>query len=233
MRAVLMGAGPLTRMTAEILIRRGADVVIIEEDRAVIEALQDDLDCAFIHGDGSRPNILREAGPSDRAILFCLSDNDQSNILASLVGRSLGFGRVFTKIEDSEFEHICLELSLEDTIIPDRHVAQILSGIAEGAGSADFSSFLKHGLRLFTLVAGEGEEGTVDELNLPGGAEFVCVYRSERAMLSREVASIRKGDEVVLIVHENHMQELQGRWGTSPSPDSENEGSLRSAEGGT
>lgn len=210
MKAVLLGAGPLTRMTADILIRRGADVVIIEEDRETIEALQDHLDCAFIHGDGSRPQILREAGPSPDAILFCLSDNDQSNILASLVGRSLGFGRVFTKIEDSDFEHICLELSLEDTIVPDRHVAQILSGIAEGASPADFSAFFKNGLRLFSFIAGEEEEGPADEFDLPGQSKVVCIYRSDEAFVRN--MEIKAGDEVVVLVNEDRMPELERRW---------------------
>lgn len=51
----------------------------------------------------------------------------RSTILASLVGRSLGFKRVVTKIEDIEFEHICKELGLEDVIVPSRTVGRLLA----------------------------------------------------------------------------------------------------------
>lgn len=53
--------------------------------------------------------LLREADPSRTDFLFCLTGNDQTNILASLAGRSLGYGRVVPKIDDPEFEHLCIE----------------------------------------------------------------------------------------------------------------------------
>ena len=74
--------------------------------------LSQELDCGFICGDGSRPAILREADPQHTTVLYCLTGDDKSNMIASLVGRSLGFGRIVTKIDDPELEHICLELGL-------------------------------------------------------------------------------------------------------------------------
>ena len=65
-------------------------------------------------------------------MLFCLTGSDQANIISSLVGRSLGFGRVVTKINDPEFEHICIELGLEDMIIPARTVGRHLAEMFEG-----------------------------------------------------------------------------------------------------
>ena len=108
MRAVFVGAGSLTVNTARVLLKRGHDVVLVERDRDTIDDLEDELDCGFIHGDGSRPMILREADPEGSDVLFCLTGDDQTNIIAGLVGRSLGFERVVTKIENPEFEHVCI-----------------------------------------------------------------------------------------------------------------------------
>jgi trk system potassium uptake protein TrkA len=47
------------------------------------------------------PNILREVNPEQTDFLFCLTDSDQANVIASLVGRSLGFKRVVTSIRRS------------------------------------------------------------------------------------------------------------------------------------
>ncbi|MEJ2690601.1 MAG: NAD-binding protein, partial [Deltaproteobacteria bacterium] len=44
-----------------------------------------------MQGDGSHPNILREVNPEQTDFLFCLTNNDQDNLIASLGGRSLGF----------------------------------------------------------------------------------------------------------------------------------------------
>jgi trk system potassium uptake protein TrkA len=59
------------------------------------------MDCSFLQGDGSQPDILREVNPEQTDFLFCLTDSDQANVIASLVGRSLGFNRVVTSIRRS------------------------------------------------------------------------------------------------------------------------------------
>jgi trk system potassium uptake protein TrkA len=127
MRAVFIGAGSLAVVTAKLIRERGEEVVIIEQDKERIDALSEEVDCGFLHGDGSKPAMLREADPEHTDVLFALTGNDQANILASLVGRSLGFKRVVTKIEDYEFEHICKELGLEDVIVPSRTVGRYLA----------------------------------------------------------------------------------------------------------
>lgn len=105
MRAVFIGAGELATITARQLLKSGYDVVIIEKDKERIDELSTELDAGFIHGDGSKPAILREADPAATDFLFCLAGNDQSNIIASLVGRSQGYQRVITRIEDPSYEH--------------------------------------------------------------------------------------------------------------------------------
>lgn len=134
MRVVFIGASSLAVVTAKLMRERGEEVVIIEHDKDHIDALSEELDCGFLHGDGSKPAILREANPEGTDVLFALTDNDQANILASLVGRSLGFKRVVTKIQDAELEHICKELGLEDIIVPSRTIGRFL---AERYGSKE------------------------------------------------------------------------------------------------
>ncbi|MCI5120475.1 MAG: hypothetical protein D3908_04625, partial [Candidatus Electrothrix sp. AUS4] len=72
----------------------------------------------FAPHDGSQPDILREVNPEQTDFLFCLTDSDQANLIANLVGRSLGFKRIVTSIDDPQFVGICHELGLKDTIIP-------------------------------------------------------------------------------------------------------------------
>lgn len=68
--------------------------------------MSEDMDCSCLQGDGSQPNILREVNPAQTDILYCLTDSDQANVIASLVGRSLGFKRVVTAVGDAQFEHL-------------------------------------------------------------------------------------------------------------------------------
>jgi len=201
MRVVFVGADGLSVATAELLIARGHEVVIIDRDKDVIEALSDHLDCGFVHGDGSRPAILREASPRGSDLLLCLTGDDQTNILASLVGRSLGFERVVTKIEDQELEHICLELGLEDTIVPSRTIARYLADTAEGLNLLELSAMVKHGARVLSFVVREDQQHPIEELELPERSRVVCLYRAERFVLPAPDTRLRTDDELVIIAH--------------------------------
>ena len=213
MRAVFIGASSLSAVTAKFLHQRGHEVVIIERDAERIRSLREEMDCGFLHGDGSKPAILREADPPQTDVLFALTNNDQANIIASLVGRSLGFKRVVTKIQDSEFEHICIELGLEDTIVPSRTIGRYLADMFEGHDPLQLSASIKDEARVFSFVAKEGDEKAVRDLDLPKGSRVMCLYRAERFVMTDDDTRLKTDDEVVLLAHRDSLEELEKRWG--------------------
>jgi trk system potassium uptake protein TrkA len=212
MRIVFIGAGNLTVMTAHRLLEQGHDVVIIEKLKSRIDELTEQLDCGFLHGDGSKPAVLREAGPENTGILFCLTGNDQVNILASLVGHSLGFPRVVTKVEDPELEHICAELNLEDIIVPTRTISRYLADMVAGRDILELSSIIKHQARVFSFMVQEGKSYAANELDLPSKTAVICYYRKSEFLLPEEDTVFEEGDEVVLITDNERITELRERF---------------------
>jgi trk/ktr system potassium uptake protein len=211
MRAVFIGAGTLTLTTARDLLTRGHEVVIIERDQHVIDELAQQIDCGLIHGDGSKPAILREANPEQTDWLFCLASADQANIIAALVGRSLGFKRVVTRIEDAEFEHICIELGLDNVVIPSRTIARHLADMCEGQDPLEVSTMIRDEARVLSFVVRESQEGSVDDLDLPEKSRVVCVYRDKRLILPDDETRLKEKDEVVLITDRDSVDALKER----------------------
>jgi trk system potassium uptake protein TrkA len=229
MKIVIVGAASIAVATADTLISRKHDVIIIEADKERIDALKDSLDCGFINGDGTKPAILRETKPTKEDLLLCLTKNDQANILASLVGRSLGFERIVTKIEDPELEHICRELGLSDIIIPDRNTAQTLVDMVTGEVAEDFATFFKGNVRLFSFVRGEDDPTSVEGLSLPEHTRPIMIYRDDEVILPDPDTALEKGDEVVLITMADRLDSLKERW---HSTDRQGDGTKPVAEDG-
>lgn len=213
MRAVFVGAGSTAVMAARTLIKRGHEVVIIERNRERIEALSEQLDCGFLHGDGSTPALLREADPEHSDCLFCLTGQDQTNILASLVGRSLGFARVVTKIEGPEFEHICIELGLEDTIDPALTIGRYLADMLQGQDLLELSALVKDEARVFSFVAREDDAMAISALDLPDESRVICLYSDDKFRFPEPDTKLQVGDEVVVLTHSRNLAKLQQRWG--------------------
>ena len=219
MKVVLIGASGLATATARILLARGHDVVIVEKDREVIDALRDELDCGLVIGDGTRPAILREVGPKDTNVLLCLTDNDQNNILAALVGRSLGFPRVMPMIRYSEFAIICSEIGLTDTILPDQTIARTLADTVDGYDILELSSMIKGEVRFFSFVIHGEDTATVADLELPSESRAICVYRGETFFIPDADSKLSRGDQVVVVTHSRNLEQLRARFSENPGGD--------------
>lgn len=212
MRAVFVGAGSYSLFTSRLLLKRGHEVVIIEQNKETIESLSESMDCGLLNGDGSKPAILAEADPAHTDFLFCLTGDDQTNILASLVGRSLGFKRVVTKIEDPEFEHICIELGLDDTIIPSRTISRFLADMFEGHDPLELTTMIRDEARIFSFVLPDTFNGAMSDLVLPEQVRIVCIYRQSKLLLPDKDIALKPDDEVVVMAHRDALSALEQQW---------------------
>jgi trk system potassium uptake protein len=212
LKVVFIGASSLAVATAELLLQAGHEVIIIEKDKAVIDELIEKIDCVFVHGNGSKPAILKETGPESIDILFCLTKSDEANIIASLVARSLSVKRVITRVEDTEFEHICIELGLNDTIIPTLTNARYLANIAAGRNILELSAAIRGEVRLFSFVADETHEGPVGDLDLPKQTRVIFLYRDGVYQPTDDATKLKQDDEVVLVTTTDGYEKLHEKW---------------------
>jgi trk system potassium uptake protein TrkA len=210
MRVAIIGATSMAVQAARLLIQRRHDVIVVDRDRDRLDQLAEEVDCGFVHGDGSKPAILKELAPETVDVLLCLSNDDQDNILAALVGRSLGFTRVVPKITDPEYQHICAELGLEDTIVPDATVARLLADLTEGRDILELSTMIRGNVRFFVFVCAEGR--TVGDLDLPARTRPILVYRDDAPILPEPDTRLKEGDEIVLLTEADALSSLRERF---------------------
>lgn len=216
MRAVLIGASSTALATARVLLKHGHEVVLIERDKERAEAVARELDCGCLHGDGSRPALLKDADPGHTALLYCLTSDDKTNILASLVARTLGFERVVCKIQDPELVHLCVELGLEDVIVPAQTMGRRLAHMLEGRDPWEISAKIRGEAQLYSFVAGEDDAGPVAELALPKRTRVVCLYRDDAFRVPEDDERLEAGDELVLVTDAEGLDKLAQRWGPKP-----------------
>lgn len=212
MRIIFVGAGELTVETASLLISRGHEVVIIEEDKERIKTLSGTLDCSFLHGDGSRPNVLQDAGPEHADYLFCLTENDQYNIIAALVGRSLGYGYVVVQIDDVDYLNICRELDLEHTVSPSKTISRYLADTVAGVDILELSSLIKYEARFITVMITASTKGKVSSFELPKEARIIGIYRDGQFLTPDSDTTLLENDEALILTHSKNLPELTERF---------------------
>jgi len=213
MRIAFIGTSSLTLSVATTLLEAKHEVVIIERDQARIDELTDRLEAGFIHGDGTLPDVLSDAEPENTDVLFCLQESDQTNILAALIGRSLGFKRVVPRVNNPQFQRIGHELGLEDSIMPNRAVASHLKDMLDGDTSLELSSLIRGDALVFDFTVEDDDAVAIDELSLPERCRVICLYRDDAFTLPEQTSQLEPGDEVLLITHRDNLHTLRERWG--------------------
>lgn len=212
MRIVIIGASPIAIRTAKLFTKDGHDVIVIEMNKELIEMFSEEIDCNFIHGDGTRPEVLRETDPKASDILFCLTNHDQINIISGLLGKSEGFKRVIVSITDDIWEKICCQLGLEQTILPGRIISQYLKDMGRGINVFELNEFIKGEISLFSFKVSKNEAGELQKLQLPQDAKAVWYYRKDKFFFVDEGTKIEEGDEIVIATHQKNREELNKRW---------------------
>ncbi len=124
MKVIILGAGELGKNLASILVKDHHDVVVIDNNVALLQRLQNYLDVMVIQGNCSSVKVLKEAGIDSADLLVASSGDEAANILACKVASHYKVNRTFCRLYTSDFFENVDELTPEtfgitDLIIPE------------------------------------------------------------------------------------------------------------------
>ncbi len=89
MKIVILGAGQVGASVAENLVRESNDITVVDIDAAKLQNLQDRFDLRTVHGFGSHPSVLRQAGIEDADMLLAVTQSDETNLVACKLAATL------------------------------------------------------------------------------------------------------------------------------------------------
>ncbi|GGB17785.1 potassium channel family protein [Allosediminivita pacifica] len=215
MRIVIIGASRFGTATATRLSENGHEVVMVDHDAERLDALTEELDCGMIHGDGTLPSVQRDAFGDHADALVALTNQDDVNILAAAVGRSVGFERVVPQIVRPELLAVCEELGLKDLITPHATVARSLVDVIEDHNDATLDLRLHKGLQVMGYQIGKQRAGKrVCDLDMPRDSKVIAVTRGEDESLVFEDTELQEGDLLMIVAARGVKSELDSLFDT-------------------
>jgi len=201
MRVSILGGSRFGVATVKQLIADKHEVVLIDKDRARLDALVDELDCGMIHGDGTLPSTLRDAFGDGADAFVALTNEDDVNLLASVVAKSVGYPRVIPQIIRPELLSIVDELGLGETITPHESVAGAIVSALEQHSKMDAALTLRNQLRIVSVHVPDSEQTRCfGDLKLPKGTRPVARVREGVETLVDDKTEIAAGDSLLLVV---------------------------------
>ena len=202
MRVVIVGAGEVGWYLAQRLGAEGNDVVVVEQDAAIAAAIGAELDVQVVVGSATVPSVLRSAGIEGASLLAGVTQNDEVNLIASLLAKSFGVEQTVARIQTEELRGPqgaqLLEAMQADVIIdPDADTADEIMELAHVGGADEVYPMSGGDLLVLGAVVGEGSSLVGRDL-ADVGREFEPNWDFLFGALTREGETvIPRGDQVL------------------------------------
>ncbi len=89
MKIIIVSGGHIGSNVARHLVSENQQVTVLEKSSSVVDRLENQLDAMVICGDATNINVLEEAGIKDADIFIPVTDQDNVNILSSILAKKL------------------------------------------------------------------------------------------------------------------------------------------------
>jgi trk system potassium uptake protein TrkA len=215
---LIVGGGTSSYYLSKELIRSGIDVKIIESNPARCEQLSILVPRAsIINADGTKEELLYEAGLTHAESFVPLTGIDEENILLTLYARSVSDAKVVTKINRISFDKVIDSLDLGSVVTPKNICAETILSYVR-ARQASLDSNLEVLYRLFNNRA-EAMEFTVREqsgitgiplkdLSTKNGVIISFIKRGKDVIIPSGSDTIEVGDSVMVVTTHSGFTDL-------------------------
>ena len=216
--SLIVGGGTCAYYLADLLIKSGIDVTIIEKDNARCEKLCDLLPKAnILKGDGTNEALLEEAGIRDVDSVVALTGLDEENIMLALHTKAVSNAKAITKINKITFTEAIESLNLGSVVYPKYITAERIISSARSRQSkigsnlevmyslfADRAEACEFKVKEVSRVTGV----MLKDLNLKPGLIISFISRDGKIIIPTGSDQINVGDNVMVVTMNKGFTEL-------------------------
>jgi trk system potassium uptake protein TrkA len=180
MRFVIAGGGRVGLQAAENLADQDHDVVLVESDGERVEELSDAYLGPVIHGDATRPSVLKQADLTDADAIAAVTDETGTNLTVCMEAQQLApsirtLARAETRTEQ-EYDEV-VDATLLPQYLGGDHAADLLTG--EGIRTLVYPTADLDILEVAVTASAPVAGRRLDEIALPAGSLLVSTADRE------------------------------------------------------
>ena len=215
-RIVIAGGGNIGERLAEAIENR-YQVKIIERSPARCRHLSESLNnTVVLQGSSSDRDLLVEENINDADIFLALTNDDEANIMSSLLAKRLGARKVMTLINNPAYVDLVQGGEIDIAISPQlATIGTLLTHVRRGdiasvhslrRGAAEAIEVVAHGDAKSSKVVGR----KIENIPLPSGTTIGAIIRAEEVLIAHDNTVIETGDHVIMFLMEKkYIREIE------------------------
>jgi trk system potassium uptake protein TrkA len=214
-RIVVIGGGNIGLFLSKQIIDEIPDVrlKLIEINRDQAERAADQLEKAVvIFGNSMASEILAEANVQGADAVIAVTNDDQVNILSSLLAKREGAARATTLVNNMTYGPLVRSLGIDAVVNPRAiTVSRILQHIRRGRirGVHSLRDGLAEIIEAETLETSPLSGKTLREAKLPSGVIVGALVRGEEVIIPRADTVIQTGDRVIVFATRDMVKKVE------------------------
>ena len=205
-RVMIAGGGHIGARLAQG-IEHSFSVKILEYRRTRCDELAKNLNSTVIlHGDATDGELLLEENIENTDAFCAVTDDDEVNIMSSLLAKRLGVRQVMTLIGKPAYVDLVQGGDIDIAISPQQATTSSLLTYVRRAdvarvhslrrGAAEAMEAVAHGDSRSSKVVGK----TINHIDLPQGVSIGAVARGDEVIIARDDLVIESDDHVILFL---------------------------------
>lgn len=155
MKIVIVGDGKVGGTIANQLSLEGHDVIVIDNNAAVLSQSGNTMDVFCIEGNGATASVLKDAGVQNADVLIAATSADEVNMLCCLLGKKLGAKHTIARVRNPEYfaqmNLIKEELGLSMAVNPELAAATEISRLLRFPSAIKIEPFARGRVELVEL----------------------------------------------------------------------------------
>ncbi len=198
MRIIVAGASDVGTHLAKMLSNESHDIVVIDRDESHLKNLEN-LDIISVQGSATSFNVLKEANIKRADLFIAVTQSEDTNITASMLGKKLGAQKTVARIDNKEYlystnKEYFQSIGVDHLIYPENIAVKELVNLVNQTGTLDFVDFSGGKLSLFVIKLDEDSpivDKTLVQANNGGNAdEEECNQEYRAVAITREGSTI-------------------------------------------
>ncbi|WP_432471438.1 Trk system potassium transporter TrkA [Amphritea sp. HPY] len=205
-RIIIAGGGNIGARLAK-MIEDNFQVKIIERDIRRCNDLAKRLDNTIVlHGSASDKELLLEENIEDTDVFCALTNDDEANIMASMLAKRLGVRTVMTLINNPAYVDLVQGGVIDIAISPQQTtIGSLLTHVRRGdvaavhslrRGAAEALEAVAHGDKRSSKVVGKA----IEEIDLPTGTTIGAIVRNKEVLIAHDDVVVENDDHVILFL---------------------------------
>lgn len=212
-RVLIVGGGNIGLRLARRLEETANYCKIIERDAARCALLAESLNkTVVLCGDGSDQGLLAEENIQDMDVVVTLTDDEETNILTSLLAKRMGTGKSITKISKFSYFPLMKAIGIEQVVSPRLSaVNSILQHIRRGKvlSAISIKGEQAEVMEALALETSDIVDKPLKQISFPKGALVAGVIRRDKIIIPSGDSVIQPDDRIIIFARRQAIPKIE------------------------